>query len=202
MKITCTRSISSENKQTALHQNVQIYDHNIFKINHLNTTELRLKLKEITSPIIITSQHALSALVPLLEEINLTPLPEVLCIKGKTSEAAIELGFKLIGTAPNSMLLADEVITQSINKVTHLTSNLSMTPWRDKLASRNIDVAIIEVYHKEMISCKWENYDGLAFFSPSQIDAFLMNNNLLVNAPVFCIGSTTGDYAIKKGIIR
>ena len=174
-------------------------DHALVKVSYLNTSTVTSALQDCNRHIVLTSKHALLALqsLPLIDQFTTDKL--VYCIKGKTSDLAEELGFKIAGSARDSMKLAEQILQDKVTVLTHITNNIRLNDWVDVLEKNDLVCNAIEVYHKEKCRYHWENYSGVAFFSPSQIDAFMMHNVLYKNMPAFCIGDTTASYAKSRG---
>jgi uroporphyrinogen-III synthase len=172
------------------------------KITYLNPPDLVSLLQKQSWNLVFTSKHALLALE---KAAGLDLLPKdhaVYCISGRTQDYAKKLGFKVKGAAANSRELAACIQKDGVKQVLHLTSNIRLADFQDVLVSQNIGHTAIEVYHKEKQEYTWDDYAGVAFFSPSQIDAFLTCNTLQKEKPIFCIGHTTADYGIHMGFKR
>jgi uroporphyrinogen-III synthase len=192
MEIACTRHIEKGNKSIALSRGVQLVDYPLVKTTYLSHPSLVSILQKQSRNLVFTSKHALLALEQIAG-LDLVPKDHVVyCISGRTQDYAEKLGFKI-----GACIQKDRV-----KDVLHLTSNIRLTDLQDVSVSQNIKYTAIEVYRKEKQEYTWDNYDGIAFFSPSQIDAFLVCNTLQKEKPVFCIGHTTADYGIYKGFKR
>jgi uroporphyrinogen-III synthase len=202
VEIACTRHIEKGNKSIALSRGIQLVDYPLVKTTYLSHPSLVSMLQKQSRNLVFTSKHALLALEQIAG-LDLVPKDHVVyCISGRTQDYAEKLGFKVRGTATNSKLLAACIQKDRVKDVLHLTSNIRLADLQDVSASQNIKYTAVEVYHKEKQEYTWDNYDGIAFFSPSQIDAFLVCNTLQKEKPVFCIGHTTADYGIYKGFKR
>lgn len=202
MEIACTRHIEKGNKSIALSHGIQLVDRPLVKITYLNPPDLVSMLQKQSRNLVFTSKHALLALEKLAG-LDLMPKDHIVyCISGRTQDYAKKLGFQVKGTATNSKQLAACIQKDGVKEVLHLTSNIRLTDFQDVLVSQNIEHTAIEVYYKEKQEYTWDNYDGIAFFSPSQIDSFLTSNVLQKEKPIFCIGHTTADYGILKGFKR
>jgi uroporphyrinogen-III synthase len=56
------------------------------------------------------------------------------------------------------------------------------------LSKKNIELKTINVYEKKISPKKIDfDYDGILFFSPSQIESFFQKNFLKENIIIFCI---------------
>jgi uroporphyrinogen-III synthase len=71
--------------------------------------------------------------------------------------------------------------------------------WIFDLEEKNISVEKCVVYFKKLIPHLFKNIVGAMFFSPSQVEAFLLKNNLQKEIPVFSIGETTAETLMNKG---
>jgi len=202
VEIACTRHIEKGNKNIALSHGIQLVDCPLVKITYLNPPDLVSLLQKQSRNLVFTSKHALLALEKIAG-LDLIPKDHVVyCISGRTQEYAKKLGFKVKGTATNSKQLSACIQKDGVKEVLHLTSNIRLADLQDVLVSQNIKYTAIEVYYKEKQEYTWDDYAGVAFFSPSQIDAFLTCNALQKDKPIFCIGHTTADYGIHKGFKR
>lgn len=123
---------------------------------------------------------------------------------GATKLALVEKGLEKLNTSKNAESLANLIQEHNIQQpgltYFYFTCKQRLNTLEIILSQSNINLDIIEVYSKEIIPTKIDfNYDAIIFYSPSQIEAFLINNLLNPEIPVYCIGETTGNMARKKG---
>jgi uroporphyrinogen-III synthase len=69
----------------------------------------------------------------------------------------------------------------------------------ETLAAAGIETEFCAVYEKALSSVKVRDADGIAVYSPSQVDAFLSANALDPTTPAFCIGTTTAGHLKALG---
>jgi|TARA_B100001059_G_C17771311_1_gene548592 uroporphyrinogen-III synthase len=199
LQVAITRHINKTLKKKALEKNVFIDDVQIVKVKLLTPDRFINNISKIDHHLVFTSVKSLLAIKQILSENDFQISMPIYCIKGKTADFAEKMGLKIISTAKTSMSLAKKILADGISQVTHFTSNIRLTDWQIFLQERNVTYTAIEVYHKEKIKHKWNHIDGVAFFSPSQVEAFLECNNLSSETPIFCIGETTGDFIKSLG---
>ncbi len=165
---------------------------------------VHVTLEVLTKNIVLTSQTGVEAFIELLKKLQV-PLSDyhVHCIAQATKQAAVQAGLLVKTSAPNALLLADEILKyQEISSVTHICGNRRRDELSEKLNSGGVEVKDVVVYHTALTPISIDQaYDGLLFFSPSAIDSFLSANELK-QVPCFCIGQTTENHAKQKGFIQ
>jgi uroporphyrinogen-III synthase len=194
--IICTRKITLENKLLVLKNNIFIEDYEILTIQHLCPDELLKALKNSSVKTIFTSMHAVEAVYSCLQKNNISA-STIYCyaVEGRTSNLAIEYNFQIIETAKNGQSLAESIIKNNETSLVHFTTVDARKEMEDALSKHSIEYQKILVYEKTInpISIS-KPFDGIMFFSPSQVDGFLMANKLGADVPAFCIGETTKNH--------
>ncbi len=193
--IACTRLLDEAVKAEALKKQVQLNDDSFLNISYPDHPLLVETLRENVDPIVFTSIHAVKAVQQLINKYQFKLKTNLaFCITGKTALCAVKNGFSILDEAVNASLLANKIIRKKSKSVLHCTANIRRNELVHELLNKGIRVKIAEVYHKELVNKKVLKFDGVMFFSPSQVDAFLSGNMLLPHLPAFCIGATTAKH--------
>lgn len=197
--IACTRFLEKSNKNEAEHKGIHIHDYSFVNISFPEPTRLTEALRASNLPLVFTSRYAVEALAMLAkkQEIHLKN-KQVFCISGRTKISAVENGFLILAEAPNASKLADEIISTHVKAVLHCTANIRRDELAERLQQAGIEIKILEVYQKQIISKVVKEFNAVMFFSPSQADAFLVLNKLMPEVPAFCVGSTTASHLAKR----
>jgi uroporphyrinogen-III synthase len=189
--IASCRKIKAANKQNALQHGIEIDDIDLLQIDYATKIELP---KQNSDAVVFTSQHSLKAIAALKLETK-----KCFCIEGETSKLALENGFNVIATASTSKLLAQEILKYDIKSILFFCGDEHLEEWIFDLEEKNISVEKCVVYFKKLVPHQFENIDGAMFFSPSQVESFLIKNELKTPMPVFSIGETTAAFLHLKG---
>jgi uroporphyrinogen-III synthase len=191
--IACTRPLDENHWLEAQGHGILIESYPFLEMQPLPAAEISRCIAAGGSlPLVFTSQHAVLALRNLAEE-----RPEALmsrqcfCIEGATRSLAARSGFEVVATAPDAANLAREIIRHGCREVLHCTSALRREELYEVLEGAGIQVKSCEVYRKMLQPWQVKAHDGILFFSPSQVQAFMEANELQAQIPVFCIGPTT-----------
>ncbi|MFM2225580.1 MAG: hypothetical protein RJA07_1782 [Bacteroidota bacterium] len=200
IEILSTKKIDAELKQFAFKNGINIVDYNFLEYTYLDTKEIVLAIAENKNPFVFTSQHAVNAVTILINKYNISLLNKTcFTINGATTHLALANGFEVIDTATNSIALAEKIIHKKKQQVLFCCGNIRLQHLNEILTKNSILIAEIEVYRKILMPIKIDGkIDGILFFSPSQIDAFMLKNSLPLDTPAFCIGDTTAKYLQLK----
>jgi uroporphyrinogen-III synthase len=200
IKIVCTRKLDEQIVRKADKVNISLISRDLLEISSKNSVSLLPILLENSDPLIFTSGHAIRAFKSIVDK-NQSFLIQTncFCIEGQTSQAAIEAGFKVRGTGRTGQELAEKIILENIPSVLHCTTAHRRDELQTALEKAGMTYRVLEIYDKKPVPEIFEAFDGVIFYSPSQVDAFLMNNMLEKNIPAFCIGHTTESHLISKG---
>ena len=198
--IVSTRKIEAYLKQMAFEKNIIISDFDFLNYEYIQSQDIIQVLSINTAPLIFTSQNAVKAILQLLTKNNLQ-LKSKSCytIEGVTENLALKNGFTILGSAKDSNQLANKIIEQKRDRLIFCCGNIRLNNLKDILIKNKIELLELEVYKKTLTPHTLDNnFDGIMFFSPSQIDSFLKTNSLSIDTPSFCIGSTTANYLKSK----
>jgi uroporphyrinogen-III synthase len=200
ISVASTRILSAENRFKVLSHGFAIQDYDLLAIHYITNINIVKRISLNSYPLIFTSANGLIAYREIIKVHEITPLNnDVFVIEGRTSELASQLGLKILATAKDSDALAKEILKHKFKNYLHMSSNIRLDSWKDKLAEENVNVETIEIYFKEKMKFTYPKFQTVLFFSPSQIDAFLDNNSLLKDIPAFCIGESTAKHLKKLG---
>lgn len=194
--IVSTRKIDLNNKDRALKNNVIIDDYNFLNITYLSTNEMKKALANSNLKFVFTSANAVESVYQFIQK-NDFSVSSYYCytIKGNTSDKAKSYGFNIINTSVDGKSLAEVIIKNNEKEVVHFTTQHNREELSNTLKSASISYISIMVYDKTINEIKIPNsFNGILFFSPSQIDGFFLHNSLKNSIPAFCIGQTTQSH--------
>ncbi len=100
---------------------------------------------------------------------------------------------QLLGTAENAVMLARLIISErKTEEVYFICGNLRRNELPEMLTEAGLRVNEIIVYQTTLVpQAVVEEFDGVAFFSPSAVESFFINNHPGPSTIYFSIGSTT-----------
>jgi len=194
VKIVSAKVIEAELKSRALQKGFYIEDHPLIRYSYNQNLEDCFK-KGKDMPFVFTSVHGLKAVVDYaaVNKINLTDR-EAYSIEGNTSKSVLDSGFFLKSTARTGTELAKKIIEMGETKIMHFTANIRRKELETNLVDNGVTYCECKAYHKEKYPVKFDHFDGILFFSPSQIDIFFDLNTMESHLPAFCIGKTTAAH--------
>ena len=176
------------------HDDVVSESNDAIKIS-LNRIPKTLVRNEIQN-VIITSKNAVEALLTNFSAPELQ-FKNIFCVGRRTKRMVEKRIGKVAHTEPNAKKLA-EYLVEYIDgtEVTYFCSDLRLDDLPNILTENNITVNEVEAYQTKFDADKVEgNLDGVMFYSPSTVEAFLKQNK--ANGIAFCIGETTAKEAKK-----
>ena len=199
--IICTRhQLDDAFLSQALQHNIELHTQAFLKIKSKPVSFFKDAVASNTFPLVFTSVHAVHAIIALD-----ATYPKILknkacfCIEGNTQKHAQKDGYKILGSATDAALLADVIINSGAEGVLHCTTANRRKEMQEKLHAAHVKYTFCEVYNKTPLSKKVGYFDGVMFYSPSQVDAFKQANTLIENTPAFCIGKTTAKHLETLG---
>ncbi|NNE30821.1 MAG: hydroxymethylbilane synthase [Winogradskyella sp.] len=176
------------------HNDVIAESNDAIKINPNRLTKAVIR-NEIQN-VIITSKNAVDALLTNFSAPELQ-FKNIYCV-GRKTKRTIE---KRIGKVKHQANSAEDLAQHLVEfmdgtEATYFCSNLRLDTIPKILSENNITVNEVEAYETKFDAEKIEgNLDGILFFSPSTVEAFLKQNK--ANGIAFCIGETTAKEARK-----
>lgn len=199
MNVFAGRKLKKESIDKLTSAGLIVQDINLVEVVFLNDDKLIEFVKSNDSPWVFTSKNGVKGIVELARNNNLSiKSRNCFCIEPVTSDFAMLSGFQVLDSAPSSAELAYKIAEHRIKSVVHSTCENRRAELYDGLAKLDIDINALVTYEKSENPQRTNNAEMLLFFSPSQIDAFLVKQNLPSHAQAFCIGETTATYLKAK----
>jgi uroporphyrinogen-III synthase len=158
-------------------------------------TDIHISLTEVVgSAIVFTSKQAVKAVAGFS---NIMSDAAIFCISGATKNT-VEKYFpqsNIKDTAADAKGLAEKIVThKEVSSVTFFCGNKRLSTLPAILKQNGMNVNEIVVYETLLTPHKIENnYDGIAFFSPSAVQSFFSVNKPDENMVAFAIGKTTAE---------
>ncbi|MCT4581254.1 MAG: uroporphyrinogen-III synthase [Flavobacteriales bacterium] len=161
-----------------------IYENDFIEIEYTPTA-----VGNVAERAIFTSQNAVKSIIETAffkEKIQ-----EVYCVGEKTALLLTELGKNVIVVADSSKKLALEIVKQGDMIIDFYCGNIRRDELPNILGDNGVVVKERVVYHTKLKAHQVNpKIDGVLFFSPSAVRAYLMSN-LAGDSVAFCIGSST-----------
>jgi uroporphyrinogen-III synthase len=181
---------------------VDILEKEFIEIVLLKDKQLSAQVKElahISHHVVFSSKNAVNAVSAMVDEVN--DEWKIYCIEGATKEAAEDKfgASKIVATARNAGSLARTMIEQQgISKVVFFCGDRRLDTLPDHLRDNNVEVVEVVVYNTIPSPQRIvDDFDAVAFFSPSAVRSFFTMNTLSDKVLCLSVGATTSD-AIRK----
>lgn len=145
---------------------------------------------------IFTSQNAVNSFFK--NGIRSNAVQNSFCVGEKTKAILLNIGQNVIKTAQNGSELALFITKKHKNDTfLYFSGNRRNDDLPKALKNAKINLFEVKTYKTELKSMNFaQKWDGILFFSPSGVESFVLENNL-VNSTAFCIGETTATEAKK-----
>jgi uroporphyrinogen-III synthase len=152
---------------------------------------------------VFTSQNAVTICFDLLQKYQMS-LPadiQLYSLEGASKSLLEARNLSPTLTAESGSALAKAMLERGIqDPVCFVCGNLRMPYLPDILKQNGVAVEECVIYTTEMHPLSYEgDFDALTFFSPSGVDAFLIQNKIPIDIPIFAMGKTTAAYIQTKG---
>lgn len=197
--IACLKKIDPKHQSKGLSNDLKIVEHPLIKYTYL-CNDLILKTLNKNIPFVFTSANAIQAVVDCAKKNDVNIQEKIVySIKGKTSKLVCKSGFLIKTTAKNGTELANGIVENKESEVIHFTANMRRHELQQILLENKVKYEVCEVYHKEKNAVAVPYFEGVMFFSPSQVDIFKEMNSLKPEIPAFCIGKTTANHLKQVG---
>jgi uroporphyrinogen-III synthase len=202
LRLLVTKKLSSSLVLQAGLKGVSILEKEFIRIVPLTNDQVSKKINKLIGGVHTVAFTSRNAVAAIAKNDGITAAAwKIFCIDGATkNEVKKYFGEATIsGTAKNAVSLA-EVITDKSEQhnVIFFCGSKRMEDLPRLLREKNIDVEEVVVYKTELVPQKIiDDYDAVAFFSPSAAESFFADNVLKENVLCFSVGKTTTE-AIKK----
>jgi uroporphyrinogen-III synthase len=201
-RLLVTKKISSSLVLQAGFKGVDVLEKEFIRIVPVATDQVNKKINKLIgseNTIAFTSRNAVAAIAA---HNNVAEAKwKIFCIDGATKNEVKKFFAEsfIAGTAKNAVLLAEEIAKKSEeHKIFFFCGSRRLEDLPQLLSKKNVEVEEIIVYKTELVPQKIvDDYEAVAFFSPSAVESFFSENVLNKNAVCFSVGSTTSE-AIKK----
>lgn len=200
-RLLMTKRISPSLVLQAGLKGIDILEKEFISITRIMNDQLSKKINKLSgtkATVVFTSKNSVRAI-----ENHLTPQPDwkVFCIDGATKKEVLKYfpPAAVSGTAVNAEKLANIIVANSKdNKIVFFCGNKRMDELPLILQSNGFDVEELIVYKTDVTPQKIvDDFDGVAFFSPSAVESFFSLNQLNGNVVCFSVGNATTE-KIKK----
>jgi uroporphyrinogen-III synthase len=199
-RVVCTRKLDDKWKELALQKGIILESYDFLEIKPKAPETFQQAIEQNSAPFVFTSAHAVKAVAALLAaHPDILKTNDCFCIEGTTRNEAADVGFHIVKAAKDAKTLAQCIIDAGVRRVLHCSSLNRRQELTETLAAAGIEAEFCAVYEKALSPVKVGALDGVAFFSPSQVDAFLSANSLDQTTPAFCIGETTAAHLEALG---
>ena len=197
-----TKKISSSLVLQAGLKGVDVLEKEFIRVVPIINEQLNKKINKLSddeTTVVFTSKNAVAAVA---KNSNIAEAKwKVYCIEGATrNEVTKHFDENCItGVAKSAASLA-EIIANSHggSKITFFCGNKRLEDLPQLLRQNDIDVEEVVVYNTELVRQKIiDDYEAVAFFSPSASESFFTDNVLKKNVVCISVGKTTTE-SIKK----
>jgi uroporphyrinogen-III synthase len=182
---------------------IEIMEKEFIKTVPVNNPQLPGKIKSLLSrktAVAFTSKNAVAG-VGLIAHKQSLPDWRIFCLDGLTRDEVITHfpENKIDGTARNARSLATLILKSNIEKrIIFFCGNKRRDDLPDILKNDGFEVEELVVYDTELCPVKIvDDFDVVAFFSPSAVESFFSLNELNKKVVCFSVGKTTTT-ALKK----
>lgn len=189
LNIASVKKLPRELSKKLAEAGIELHDADMLKYHY------QPNIPSVKEPVVFTSKHGVRAYAAIHQANG-----KAFVINKATLQEATNEGWDIIDSAENASHLAEKIIAHGVKKVTHLCGNIRRRELKEILTKAGVELMEVEVYKKELLDISFNvKVSGLMIYSPSGLDAFSQNNELNKTNPVFCIGTTTANYAEQLG---
>jgi uroporphyrinogen-III synthase len=149
--------------------------------------------------IVFTSSNAVEAIINYLQ--GLQPEWKVFCTTPATQRTVEQLlpSASIVAIASTAEDLARQMIGSGSNKFIFFCGDQRRHELPDMLKAEKISIEEIVVYRTIATPVSVaQDYDAIAFYSPSAVTSFFSVNKIPLHTVLFCIGKTTAAAIDKK----
>jgi uroporphyrinogen-III synthase len=200
--VLVTKKISSSLVLQAGLRGVNILEKEFIRIVPVANDQLNKRISKLIgekNTVVFTSKNAVAAVAGNNKFQD--PGWKIFCLDGATKKEVkkyFDESF-IAGTATNASVLAEVISERSDrNKIIFFCGSKRLEDLPHLLGEKSIAVEEIVVYTTELVPQKIiDDYEVIAFFSPSAVESFFTDNVLKKNILCLSVGRTTTE-AIKK----
>jgi uroporphyrinogen-III synthase len=200
-RLLVTKKISTSLVLQAGLKGVNVLEKEFICVVPVVSEQLNKKITKIVTTkntVAFTSKNAVSAIAGH----NLNDAKwKIFCIEGATKNEVRKYFDEtyIAGTGKNALSLSEEIGAKSDEqKVVFFCGSRRIEDLPALLKAKNFEVEEVVVYKTELVPQKIvDDYDAVAFFSPSAAESFFTDNVLKENVVCFSVGKTTTE-AIRK----
>jgi uroporphyrinogen-III synthase len=200
-RLLVTKKISTSLVLQAGLKGVNVLEKEFIRVVPVINEQLNKKINKVVSTkntVAFTSKNAVAAIAG--HNLNDTKW-KIFCIEGATKNEVRKYFAEtdIAGTSKNALSLAEEIAAKSEEqKIIFFCGSRRIEDLPRLLKDKNFEVEEIVVYKTELVPQKIvDDYDAVAFFSPSAAESFFSDNVLKEKVVCFSIGRTTTE-AIRK----
>lgn len=201
-RLLITRKISSSLVLRAGLNGIDVLEKEFIAIEPAVTTDVNKSIEKILSTEATIAFTSKNAVIAVGSHYDVKNVPwKIFSLEGSTGKEVRKFFSedKIAGTALNAKLLAKVILESSAGKkVVFFCGNLRRDDLPELLRSKNIAVDEIVVYNTVLVPQKVvDDYEAIAFFSPSAVKSFFTLNQLKDTVICISVGQTTTE-AIKE----
>ncbi len=192
--IYSTKSLT-EAQKLLFHEKINAQSSDFIKIS-TNRIHPRFIKNELDN-VIITSKNTVEALLTNFSATELQ-FKNIYCVGRRTKRLVEKRIGKVTHTENNAKNLADYLVEYiEGTNITYFCSNLRLNYLPDTLQKNKITITEVEAYQTKYDGTLVpETTEGILFYSPSTVEAFIQKNNKR-DSIAFCIGESTANEAKK-----
>lgn len=167
---------------------------NVVPVKSSGLQSLIERLATDTQFVVFTSKNAVKSVASYgLQNVDW----KIFCLEGATKQM-VELYFgndKIVGVAKSAMELGELIVHRDdIKEVVFFCGDKRLNNLPDTLKEANIHVNEMVVYETKLSPQKIvDDYDAVAFFSPTAVQSFFSENRLSDTAVCLSVGKTTTE---------
>jgi uroporphyrinogen-III synthase len=193
--ILSTKKLKSSVAKRAADRGYDLIQYDFIKTVPLDDEDMSSRMAAIDEWLIFTSRQAVKIFATQLKSMEApAPVYKIYCLQGETMKAVKKLTkSEICGTAKDAAALANLIVSERrSNAFSFICGKLRRDDLMQILTGHGIVVTEIQVYDTVLRGKRIEDqYQGIAFFSPSAVESYFQTNILAQDVPAFCIGKTT-----------
>lgn len=197
--IACTKKLNDALKYNAQEKSIIIEDAEIIETSLAINESIIPYMNNQDYTYIFTSSKAVKYFVEFNRNSLHTIINNCFALSGLTAQGLLNTSMHVVDTANNAATLAQKIITYKYKQLVHFTAIEHRMELYETFNKSNIKCETCIIYSKKSVPKIFNTIDAVLFFSPSQVDAFLTYNTIVLTTPIFSIGYTTTKHIEAKG---